>query len=220
MLYFIGMIEKKGARGVKEIAYIVGAGAFCPRALTREPGSLLIAADGGYDSLMKAGLRPDVVIGDMDSNVTPVAGVPLLRFPVRKNDTDLSLALKFAAGKGFRSFRLYGADGGEREDHFLGALQLLAKYSQNGADIRLISERFTLYALTDASILLPTRPGQTVSIFSHSPLSLGVTLKGLSYEGENLRLRSSFPLGVSNAAAGSRALIAVKKGTLLIYQEV
>lgn len=204
---------------MNKTAYIVGAGDFCPRGLRRGPGSLLIAADGGYDSLARLGLRPDLVIGDMDSASARPSGLPVLRFPVRKDDTDLSLALRLSFRAGCRRLRLYGADGGPREDHFLGALQLMAHYSQKGANIRLISERFTLYALTDAAIALATRPGQTVSVFSHSAESLGVSLRGLSYEGEGLRLSSAFPLGISNAAAGRRALIGVKKGTLLIYQE-
>ena len=204
---------------MKKICYIVGAGEFSPRGLSPGPGDLLIAADGGHQSLRAHGLRPDIVVGDMDSSTQPVIGIPLLRFPVRKNDTDLSLALKLGSRMGYRRFRLYGAAGGPREDHFIAALQLMGGWSKRGADIRLIARRFTLYALTNASLLIPTRPGQTVSVFSHSAQSLGVNLRGLSYRGDGINLDHGFPLGVSNSAASGRALIRVRRGTLLIYQE-
>lgn len=203
---------------MKKTAYIVGAGRFCPRALRAGRGDLIIAADGGYDSLRAIGLRPHLVIGDLDSSAERITGVPVLRFPVRKDDTDLSLALRYASNAGCTAFRLYGADGGPREDHFLGALQLMAARSEQGADIRLIAGRFTVYALSGGVMALATRPGQTVSVFSHSPLSRGVSLSGLSFEAEGLTLSSGFPLGISNAATGSRAVIGVRRGTLLIYQ--
>ena len=203
---------------MKNICYIVGAGDFCSRELRPLAGDLVIAADGGHQALSSHDLRPDIVVGDMDSSTQPVVGVPVLRFPVRKNDTDLSLALKLGSGIGYRRFRLYGAAGGPREDHFISALQLMGGWSGRGAEIRLIDKRFTVHALTDASLLIATRPGQTISVFSHSAQSLGVSLRGLSYEGDSLRLSHDFPLGVSNAAVSTRALIGVRQGTLLIYQ--
>lgn len=197
--------------------FVVGAGDLCARGLRPGPMDMLIAADGGYAGLQRLGLHPDLVIGDMDSFQGKVMGVPLLRFPVRKDDTDLSLAVKAGKSQGYRRFVVYGASGGVREDHFLAALQLMAGQNQQGLHIRLVAPSFDVYALHNASLLIPTQAEMTVSVFSHSVQSLGVTLKGLQYEAENLRLQSGFPLGVSNQAKGSRALIGVKKGTLLIW---
>lgn len=205
---------------MKGICYIVGAGEFTPRGLVPKAGDLVIAADGGYEPLIGLGLRPGIVVGDMDSVTQDVVGIPLLRFPVRKDDTDLSLALKLGSLAGYSRFRLYGAGGGPREDHFFAAIQLMAGWSKQGREVRLIAPRFTLYALSNASLVIPTNPGKTISVFSYSPKSLGVTLRGLSYEEKNLTLRHDLPLGVSNAAAGRRALISVSQGTLIIWQAV
>lgn len=205
---------------MKGICYIVGAGEFTPRGFSPKEGDLVIAADGGYQSLTALGLRPGIVVGDMDSVTQDIVGVPLLRFPIRKDDTDLSLALKLGRLAGYRRFRLYGAGGGPREDHFFAAIQLMAGWSKRGREIRLIAPRFTLYALSNASLFLPTRPGGIISVFSFTPESLGVTLRGLDYEENNLTLRHDIPMGVSNAAAGSRALISVRQGTLIIWQAV
>ncbi|MEZ7872768.1 MAG: thiamine diphosphokinase, partial [Eubacteriales bacterium] len=161
-----------------------------------------------------------IVVGDMDSATRKVVGVPLLRFPVRKDDTDLSLALKLGSLAGYKRFRLYGAGGGPREDHFFAAIQLMAGWSRRGMAIRLIASSFTLYAITDGSLIIPTISGKTISVFSYSPESSGVTLLGLDYEENNLTLRHDVPLGVSNAAAGRRAFISVRRGTLIIWQTV
>ena len=205
---------------MKGICYIVGAGEFAPRGFLPKEGDLVIAADGGYQSLTALGIRPGIVVGDMDSATQSVVGIPLLRFPVRKDDTDLSLALKLGSLAGYRRFRLYGAGGGPREDHFFAAIQLMAGWSRRGMEIRLIASAFTLYAITGGSLIIPTIPGKTISVFSYSPESSGVTLRGLDYEKNNLTLRSDVPLGVSNAAAGRRALISVRRGTLIIWQTV
>lgn len=204
---------------LKGICYIAGAGEFCARSLHPGPRDLLIAADGGHQALKRAGLRPDLVIGDMDSSTQKVVGIPLLRYPVRKDDTDLSLAIRLGRRAGYKRFHLYGASGGPREDHFLAALQLIAGWSVKGVDIRLIAPSFTVYALSSSTLLIPTKPGQTISIFSHSEQSVGVSLSGLSYSNKNLTLSNRFPLGVSNAATSRRVLIRVEQGTLLIYQE-
>lgn len=205
---------------MKGICYIAGAGEFTPRGFSPKEGDLVIAADGGYQSLTALGLRPGIVVGDMDSVTQDIVGVPLLRFPIRKDDTDLSLALKLGRLAGYRRFRLYGAGGGPREDHFFAAIQLMAGWSKRGREIRLFAPLFTLYALSNASLILPTRPGGIISVFSFTPKSLGVTLRGLDYEENNLTLRHDIPMGVSNAAAGSRALISVRQGTLIIWQAV
>lgn len=197
--------------------FVVGAGDLSARGLKPGPGDMLIAADGGYSGLKRLGLHPDLVIGDMDSFQGKVRGVPLLRFPVRKDDTDLSLAIRAGKGLGYRRFLIYGASGGAREDHFLAALQLIAGQSREGQRMQLTAPNYDVFALHNGSLFIPTRAGHTVSVFSHSKHSLGVTLKGLEYEAEHLHLRSGFPLGVSNQARGSHALIGVRQGTLLIW---
>ena len=48
------------------VCYIVGAGELHGRPEPKN-GDLVIAADGGLDSLMSLGITPDLVLGDMDS---------------------------------------------------------------------------------------------------------------------------------------------------------
>ena len=67
-----------------EICYIVGAGEFPPRDLAPREGDFVIAADGGLRALEGMSIRPDLLIGDLDSlGAYPLPeGVPLEKHPV------------------------------------------------------------------------------------------------------------------------------------------
>src|SRR3954470_12794406 len=90
---------------------------------------LLIAADGGALPLLRAGIVPQVVIGDMDSISTAglaeleAHGVTPQRFPREKDETDLELALLHTATAGATKIDILGALGG-RWDHTLANVAL------------------------------------------------------------------------------------------------
>lgn len=197
--------------------HIVGAGAFCARGLHPKTGDLLLAADGGLRALQALGLRPHLLLGDMDSLRAPARGIPTLRFPRHKDDTDMALAVKLALSRGFRRFALYGAAGG-RQDHFQANLQLMAGLAARRCQVRLVARDFTVHAVCNGTLTLPgLARGQTVSVFCAGSHASGVTLRGLRYEISDARLRGDDPLGVSNRAAGGSAVIAVRSGTLLVF---
>jgi len=71
------------------VCHIVGAGDFEPSLIPpRGSGDLLIAADAGFLSLQKAGLTPDLYIGDGDSLGFLPRGVDTVVLPKVKDDTD------------------------------------------------------------------------------------------------------------------------------------
>ena len=71
-----------------------------------------------------------------------------------------------------------------------------------------------------AVLTLPPRPGGTlVSVFCHGDRAEGVTLTGLAYPLSDAVLTGDVPLGVSNRRLdGLPATVAVRRGTLLIFQ--
>lgn len=225
--------------------YVVGAGDFTPRGFAPGPGDLVVAADGGYRALYSLGYTPDLLLGDFDSlgDVPLPADLPVLRFPVRKDDTDAGLALRHGLDLGFRDFALYGCAGG-RVDHLLANFQSMARVSRLGATVRLAAPDYDAWSLTGlapdapapapggpapdapdalapaAVLALPPRPGGTlVSVFCQGDRAEGVTLAGLAYPLSDAALTGDFPLGVSNRRLdGQRATVAVRRGTLLILQ--
>ena len=113
--------------------YIFGAGDF--DGLEERPGAedYVIAADGGYTACRRAGVEPQLLLGDFDS----LAEVPALphveRVPVEKDDTDMMLAIKRGLERGETLFHLYGGMGGQRTDHTVANLQALLYLADHGA---------------------------------------------------------------------------------------
>ena len=204
------------------VCYIVGAGEFTPRGLCPQEGDYVIAADGGLRALESLGIRPDLLIGDLDSlGDHPLPdGVPLEKHPVEKDDTDTGIALAQGYSIGYRSFVLCGCAGG-RIDHLIANFQSMCRYSKLGANVRLIAPEYDAYTLSDGSMILPERPeGTTVSIFCHGDKAEGVTLRGLYYPLDGYTLTCDHPLGVSNQHTAMPAEVSVANGTLLIIQHL
>ena len=199
------------------ICYLAGAGDFTATDFAPGPGDLVIAADAGYRALKNIGILPHVVVGDFDSLGERPADVPTLAYPVEKDDTDMGIAIAEGWARGYRSFRLYGADGG-RLDHFLANLQLLGGLSARGGEARMVCAAYEVYGLTNGTLRLPPRGlGTLVSVFCHGSRAVGVTLTGLKYPLHQATLTCDRPLGVSNEFAAAEAGVTVRQGTLLVY---
>ena len=94
-------------------------------------GALLVAADSGFAAMEKAGLRPDWVIGDMDSlsDLSRLESIPperVLRFSRDKDFTDTEIAFSHAVDQGCDEIWIIGGGGG-RLDHLLGISYLFER---------------------------------------------------------------------------------------------
>ena len=201
------------------ICYLVGAGDFIG---SFKPGQsdLVIAADGGYDSLMERGIRCDVLVGDCDSIKEIPEGVELLRHPTRKDETDMYLAYVEGLRRGFTSFMIFGATGG-REDHTFANYCLLTQIVSDGHKCVMKSNTGWLYAVKNNKIHLKKhKNGCQFSVFAFGGVARGVSIEGAEYEGEDITLLPSFPLGVSNRVKGDSGFtVGVSDGLLLIMAE-
>ena len=196
---------------------IITGGEFAPFAPPVE-GEYVIACDRGYEHARRAGIRPDLVVGDLDScRVELESGVPLRRLPVEKDDTDTMSALRLALSEGFRDIRLVCALGG-RLDHLLANLQALAFAAARGASVRIESPDTEIHTLRNGSLCLPRREGYSLSVFAVDGVCRGLCIRGTKYTLEDAELRPDFPLGASNEWSAEEAEISVREGTLLIVE--
>ena len=198
--------------------YIVGAGDF-ERGFLPEKDDLVIAADGGYTSLLKQNIRCDLLIGDMDSITEIPTGVELIRHHIEKDETDTYLAYCEGLRRGYESFEIYGGTGG-RSDHTFANYCLLAKIKADGFSARLYSDSEVAYIIRNEATRVSGKPDGKISVFAFGGTAEDVSIKGLYYTLENGTLSPDFPLGVSNSFVSSCAEISVKSGTLLIIQEI
>jgi len=185
------------------------------------PTDRLIAADGGARHCRALGLRPHVLIGDLDS-VSPAelaaletSGTQVLRHPVRKDQTDLELALDLAIRDGADDILILAALGA-RWDHTLANVFLLARPGLGAARVRLADGRQTISLLRGPGhISLDGHPYDTVSLIPIGGDALGVTTTGLEYPLTDSTLKFGSTLGVSNALVEARATVALQEGLLV-----
>jgi len=200
------------------ICYLVGAGDFNENIELYED-DLLIAVDGGYDSLIAAGYMPDVLVGDLDSVKAPIdESVKVLRYSKEKDETDMLLAYRIGVRCEYTDFVILGGTGG-RFDHTLANISLLLYAKERGHNITMIDDKSMMICLKNESIRLTGAPGAYLSVFAFGEEAEGVTILGTKYEIENATLSPSFPLGVSNEFAEEEAFISVNDGALIVIAE-
>ena len=198
----------------EKICYLVGAGESSLIPTVKE-ADLLIAVDGGLHTCLAQGKKPHLLVGDLDSlSDAPPPDIPLVRFPVKKDETDMYLAYLEGVKRGYAHFEIYGGLGG-RADHTIANLQLLRRIAGEGRSAALVEKNTRMLAFADRTVTLKTLPGQSLGVFSLSETSEGVTIEGAAYTLENGILKNDFPLGVSNTALGDSVTLSVKNGTIL-----
>lgn len=197
------------------ICYIVGAGENYGLDFEKQPGDLLIAADGGYGAMEEAGLQADLVIGDFDSLGYRPGGEQTICLPTEKDVTDTWAAIEEGKKRGYRRFWLYGCTGG-RIDHTMANFQTVAHLSQVGMEAVLVDREQVITALTDGSVHFGPEQQGFLSVFAHSDQCRGVTLEGLKYSLQDADLTNDFPLGVSNEFLGCASTVTVQTGTILL----
>ena len=196
---------------------VTGAGDFFGLKTEIVPGDLLIAADVGYDRLMKNGIRPDMVIGDFDSREDGKAPEheAVVTLPRVKDVTDMDAACEEGFRRGYREFHLFGGTGG-RLGHTIANIQLMKKLSERGAIAFLYGDGSISTVIRNDRIEFSRGYEGMISVFSLSDHSRGVSIQGLKYELRDAILDNSFPLGVSNEFKGMDSRIEVRDGSLLI----
>ena len=177
----------------------------------------ILCADGGYLRALSAGIEPDVLMGDFDSCAPEkVAHLEKLVFPVRKDDTDLILALRYMAEHGYQEVEVLGCFGG-RQDHAIGNIQSILFGLTLGLRVTLADPRNRIFAVTQGVTEIPREENCYISFLCMGAPCEGVTLEGHSYPLLDAVLTAEFPLGVSNEFAEDApcARITIRKGTLI-----
>ncbi len=183
-------------------------------------GDVLYAADGGTRHALALGLKPSVVVGDLDSlrpderQQLDAAGVQIHQFPRDKDKTDLELALDLAIEAGHREILIVGALGG-RLDHTLGNLALLSDARLSTCDIRLddgVEETF----FTRDRCEIRGKPADIVSLVPWGEKVTGIFTEGLRWPLNNETLFSDRTRGISNEMLHEMAFVKLKSGLLFV----
>jgi thiamine pyrophosphokinase len=180
--------------------------------------SLIIGADGGSLLALKAGLQPDVLIGDFDSikdlDETTFSGSELVYRPSQYMN-DLEKALLFCKEKKIRQITIIGVSG-ERLDHTLANFSILWRYLDLFT-FRLYGNEAQFYLLDERhpQVTFKSVPGQAISLIPFAR-AYGITTSGLKYPLKNGLLQFGIREGSSNEAISESVSIQIQSGKLLI----
>ncbi|GAK61329.1 thiamine pyrophosphokinase [Candidatus Vecturithrix granuli] len=184
-----------------------------------QPEDYIIAVNGGTRHALSIGVLPQAIIGDLDS-FTPKEQARIhpdktmiLRFPARKDKTDLELALRHALDKNATTILLLAALGG-RLDQSMGNVFLLTLPELHGIDVKILEGRHTAFLIRDHAEITG-QPGDTVSILPIGGDAVGVANHGLEWPLHDATLPLGSTRGISNVMLEGRASISVQTGMLL-----
>ncbi|MHB1110301.1 MAG: thiamine diphosphokinase [Devosia sp.] len=193
----------------EDVLVIVGGGAVDAE-LLRElyaSGARLVAADGGADQIVAAGLKPEIIIGDFDSLLDPLKwlGKTRLMQISEQETTDFEKALYSTRAPVTVALGMTG----KRFDHTLAALDAVTRYAHK-RKIILVDEYDIAVALTEA-FSFKVAFGERVSIHPLAPVTFWRS-EGLKYPLDAVRLAPGVRTGTSNEATEGPFIVVPEEG--------
>ena len=202
-------------------ALLIGNGQMFPKSHLKElsrQADFILAADGGADAALQAGVIPHAVIGDLDSvsakarRTLPAASFIHCR---GQNDTDLEKALRYLVKQKCSQCTLVGFIG-KRWDFSIGNLLMLARFARKLA-LRVELENGYFQMITKPRTF-EVSPQKRMSLI---PLKAcrGVTVRGAKYPLKNASLPVGTTRSLSNLTTAKRVCVSLKSGCLAVYLE-
>ena len=178
----------------------------------------LLAADAGADHLARLGLRPEAVIGDLDSisgGTRAWLGEEALVLRPDQDRTDLDKALEHAFEElGLEDLTVLAALGG-RTDHEVGNLGLLA-HLRMGERLHFEGEDHRVLAIQGEAVLQAC-PGETWSFWTYDP-GVAVRVDGVRWPVDNAPLHVGGRPSISNRAQANEIRVVADGGPVIVMR--
>ena len=176
----------------------------------------IVCADSGYSFAKKAGLTPNLIIGDFDSLKEELPqNTEVVKLNTHKDDTDTEHCVMECIRRGYKDFLLLGSIGGRTDHTFanIATLAFLSEYNyngiarNNGEEIRILKE---------GSYEMNNKKGIIFSVFPYGCESVNVTYKGAEYMLNNTTLTYNVSRGISNVFVDDEAEITINRGRAIL----
>lgn len=180
---------------------------------------MVICADAGARHAERLGIRPDLVIGDLDTleeeeiRRLQDRQIALHKYPREKDYTDMHLCLLEALELGFQHIIMLGCLGG-RFDHALANVMLLTLPQARQADVRIVDPGQEIFLVKPETVITGQK-GQTLSLFPLTEEVSGITTEGLFYRVPGGKFELGVGNGMSNVFSEPEVKIAYERGLLL-----
>lgn len=177
----------------------------------------VMCADNGYNTAKKAGIIPDIFVGDFDSYKGVVEkSVEVVRLNTHKDDTDTMHCAELAARYGFKKAALLAATGA-RLDHTLANFNVLKFFAEHEIEASVNTRTETVHFHTVGEYTYNKLNGRTFSLIPFCCESAVVSFEGnVEYPAQELELSSSQVTGVSNIFKSDSVKINILKGNVLV----
>jgi thiamine pyrophosphokinase len=172
----------------------------------------VVCADGGYRLAQQLGVKPDFIIGDLDSlqNIRIEEGIEVRRYPRNKDLSDFELALQATFEMEPEKVYVYGALGG-RIDHELANILLLGSSKHQ---VVFIEEEVEIYGAHEC-LVLNNRKGFLCSLLTLGSPCHVKEMQGFQYILHDEMLHPS-SRGLSNIITEDAASISLHSGSLIV----
>ena len=182
------------------------------------PGDYIVAADGGMKTLEKAGVVPDLFIGDFDSYKGSIPeGTEIIKLNVRKDDTDSMHCASVAVERGFKSVVLLGASGGN-PSHTFSNYSVLSFLSDSGVSAVMEDKDESVAVLCKGNYSFDNMNGFGFSLFPFGCKSVTVSYFGeADYPASDLIIEENSSLGKSNVIKSVCFEIQIKSGKAIVF---
>ena len=176
----------------------------------------ILAADGAAIQLLKMGIEPDAVVGDLDSLKNQgydkkIAKDKIVYLP-DQNSNDFEKVINYAIEQKFNNLLIIGIHGGELE-HTLNNWSVFIKYSQK-LNLYIFDENRFGIAVFD-SIKLQVDKNEIISLIPQPEVKL--TTNGLRWELNKQVLKLGTKEGARNQAIKDIIKIQIHSGSTLLF---
>ena len=180
-----------------------------------QDANTIICCDGAVNHLVKNGMEPHYILGDMDSiddNLKNKYRDRIIELP-GQDENDLRKAIVWAESSDAKKATILGATG-KRDDHALANIFTLLQYPST-LEITMCSN-YGIFSVLENEKTFESFTGQQISLFAIDP-TIEVTSNNLKYNMNNKVLTNLY-CGSLNESFKDSFTLTLSHGRILVYQ--
>ena len=183
--------------------------------LILQDANTIICCDGAVNHLVKNGMEPHYILGDMDSieySLKKKYKEQVIELP-EQDQNDLRKTIEWVKNKGVKKTIILGATG-KRDDHSLANIFTLLQYPTS-LEITIYTNH-GIFSVVKGEQKYDSFKGQKISLFAIDP-DIEITSNDLKYRMNSTKLYTLY-YGSLNESINEILTLTLSHGKILVYQ--